>query len=88
MRSAVCGDDGDEFGLFEGLENGFAVGLEGVGEEDFVVADLGGGGEGFDEFPGLGGGPGAPGGAVDVEDVHFEDFGGGLLDYFLDCFYG
>lgn len=30
-----------QFGLFERLEDGFAVGFERVGEEDLVVAELG-----------------------------------------------
>lgn len=87
---AVGGDDGDEFGLLERLQRGFAAGggrggFVGVGEEGLVVAEGGGGGEGFDEQPGLGGGPGAGGG--DVEDVHFEDLGRGLFDYFFDGFW-
>ena len=69
MRAAVFRNDGYEFGLFEGVEGGFAVvaGFEGVGEEELIVAEGGGGGEGFDEEPGLFGGPVA-GGTVDVED--------------------
>jgi hypothetical protein len=31
------------------------------------------------------GGPG-PAGAIDVEDVHFQYFRGGLFDYFMDGF--
>lgn len=47
------------------------AGFVGIGEEEFVVADGGGGcGEGFDEEPGLFWGPG-PCGAVGVEEVHF-----------------
>lgn len=67
--TAVGGDDGDHFGLFEGLEGGFAGGgFEDVGEEELVVAEGVGVGEGFDEEPGLLGGPLA--GAA-VEEVHF-----------------
>ena len=83
VRSAVDGDDGDEFCLLEGLERGVVAGFEEVGKEDGVVADGVGGREGFDEMPSLGGGPGARG---VVEEVHFEDLGGGLLNYFLDSF--
>ena len=72
--AAVGGDDGDHFGLFEGLEGGFAVvGFEDVGEEELVVAEGGlavrGGGERFHEEPSLGWGPFA--GWRGVEDVHF-----------------
>ena len=81
--AAVGGDDGDHFGLFEGLEGGFAVGFEDVGEEEFVVAEGVGEGEEFDEEPGLLARPLA---WVGVEDVHFEDLGGGLICYFADGF--
>lgn len=64
------GEDGDELGLFERVQDGVARGFEGVGEEELVVAEGGVGGEGFDEEPGLGGGPGV-GGWGEVEDVHF-----------------
>lgn len=94
------GEDGDEFGLLEGAEGGFGVGVgggvcfEGVGEEEFVVAEGAVGGEGADEEPGLlrgpgvagGGGGGGGGAVVEVEDIHFEDLRGGLVDYFVDGF--
>lgn len=71
--------------MFEGLQGGFAVGFEDVGEEELVVAEGVGSGEGFDEEPGLRRGPVAGGG---VEDVHFENFGGGLGGHFEDGFCG
>jgi hypothetical protein len=40
VRPAIDVVDVDEFGLFEGLEDDFAVGFVGVGEEDLVVAEL------------------------------------------------
>lgn len=84
--STVGRYDGDEFGLFEGLESGFAVaGFESVGEEELVVSDAGIVGEGFDDEPGLFGRP-APITPVGVKDVHFEDFGGGLFDNFMNGF--
>ena len=88
MRTTVRGDDGDEFGLLEGLQRllaagGRGAGFERVGEEELVVAKGVGGGKRFDEEPGLSGRPGAGGG--DVKDVHFEDFRGALFD---DLFYG
>ncbi len=66
------------------MEGAVGGGLEEVVLEEFVVAEGGGVGEEGDEVPGLGGGPGVGGG--EVEDVHFEDFGGGLGDYFADGF--
>jgi len=87
VRAAVAGDDGDEFGLLEGLQRGFAAGFVHVGEEELVVAEEVGGGEVFDEEPGLLGAPFALG-AVDVEDVHFEDFRGALFDDLADGFCG
>ena len=87
VRAAVAGDDGDEFGLLESLQRGFAAGLVDVGEEDLVVAQDVGGGEGFDQEPGLLGTPFALA-LVDVEDVHFEDLGGALFDDLPDGFCG
>lgn len=85
LGAAVFRRDADELGLLEGLECGFAVCGEEVGEEDLCVPQ----GVGFglrerpDEVPCLGGGPGLGGGFV-VEKEELLDFGGGLCDYAID----
>jgi len=67
------------------LEGEVGGGFEEVVLEELVVAEGGGAGEELDEVPGLGGGPRV--GWGEVEDVHLEDLGGGLGDYFADGFY-
>ena len=74
--------------MLKGLKGGFSTrGFVSVGEKELVIADLGVGGEEFDEEPGLLRGPGAGSAVVGVEKEHFEDFGGGLLDNLTDGFY-
>lgn len=84
--SAVEWCDGDEFGLFESLEGCFAVTwFESVGEEELIVSNAGIFSEKFDDEPGLFRCPGTIA-AVGVEYVHFENFGGGLFDDFVNDF--
>ena len=85
LRAAARGGhDGDQLGLLERVQDGGAAGAEGVGEEHGVVGEGGLRGEGADELPRLGGGPGARGGGgvlvAAVEQVQLEDLGRGLVD--------
>lgn len=72
MRTAVAAEDGDEFCLLESLKDRLSARFVGVAEKELVVPEGGVGGEGLDENPGLLWRP-FSGGAVDVEDVHFQD---------------
>lgn len=66
------------------MEGAVWGGFEEIVLEELVVAEGGGAGKEFDEVPCLRGGPGV--GRGEVKDVHFENLGGGLRDYFPDGF--
>lgn len=72
----------DELGLLQGCQGFFAVGGESIGQKDFVVAECVGVCEVPDDLPGLLGRPLAL--FVAGRDVHFLDFGGGLVDHGFD----